>query len=526
MSRRAVTFASNGPESAGVLRYAHADAARLSSVLASPRCNFSVQHLQPGMSPSEIEHAVNQAAQACGEEDTFVVYFSGHGFVNRGSLLLMLDQTSHDRLLTSALHVDSLVRSMRFCNARHKLLILDCCHAGMVLAGSNFKDQVQVDMTKMVSREDAEAASFVALLASDRLERAREFDDLGGSFLTSTICDALEGETMAGDVDGDGAIDLRDLQEWLTFQARERNRDEKEAVPVPFVYGRARGRLFITRDPLDWPIVEFEGANGHKFVPLRLLGEGGKTIWLIGTTPVTNAQFQAYANEDGRCCRITGSSYSRDDQGRWKEGFAPWDDPEFNGPDQPVVCVSLGQAREYAHWLRYRFPEHFKAVVTPPDVWDMAAFGQPYPSFDKRLWLREDIHHKAAAPAPTTDMSRRPNRFGARDLFGNVWEWTSTNFEAQSTIALGVDAGGNWRERNQEIRGGSFLDDLAITRPMLAVGVLEDGIYTAHNDLGFRLAAEVPLSLMPADIQIRAQSAQRRRVHRDRDGGARVPATA
>ncbi|UVK35798.1 SUMF1/EgtB/PvdO family nonheme iron enzyme (plasmid) [Mesorhizobium sp. AR10] len=523
MARYAVTFASNGPATAGSLRYAESDAERFSAALESERCNFSVRRLGKGCTRNGIEDAIDEVAQNCTDADTFVVYFSGHGFIDRAALLLMLDETSAEKPLTSAMHVDSIVRSMRFCKARHKLLILDCCHAGMVFADSRFKDQVEVDMKAMVSREDAEAASFVALLASDRLEKAREFDELGGSFLSATICDALESDTMAGDVDGDGAIDLRDLQEWLTFQARERNRDVEDAVPVPFIYGRERGRLYITRDPTDWPRVEVTGANGHKFVPVRLLEEGGHQIWLIGTTPVTNGQYREFV-KGTRHHQPRGRSFNNDGPDYWIEGFKPWRHPDFSAPEKPVVCVSLQDAMEYASWLSRKNGPRLHITVAPPDIWDMAAFGHPYPSFDKRLWLREDIHHKAKAPSAVDDPSRQPNRYGARDLFGNVWEWTSADFTG-GDIALGVDAAPNWRERNQELRGGGFLDDLGVIRPVLAVGVLEESSYTRHYDLGFRLAALIDLDAMPTEIRARASSALRRSPRRSLEGYG-IPATA
>jgi hypothetical protein len=502
MARYAVIFASNGPTNTGALRYAESDADRLSDALQNPRCNFKVRRLPRGCARGDIEDTINDMAQSCSADDTFLVYFSGHGFIDRGALLLMLDDTSSAKPLTTAMHVDTIVRSLRYCDARHKLLILDCCHAGMVFADSRFKDQLHADLKSVVSQEDAEAASFVTLLASDRLEKAREFDELGGSFMSATICDALESETMDGDVDGDGAIDLRDLQEWLTFQARERNRRVEDAVPVPFIYGRERGRLYITRDPSDWPIVKVEGPNGHTFVPIRMLTDEGDRIWMVGTTPVTNAQYRTFVKHgDGR--PPGGSSLNAEGPDYWIEGFNPWTEPDFLQPDKPVVCVSSEDSRRYARWLNWTFSTEFEYFVTPPDVWDMAAFGHPYPSFDKRLWLRNDIHHKTHAPAAVNDGTRRVNRYGIQDLFGNVWEWTNANL-MDGHIALGVDAAEDWRERNQELRGGGFLDDLGSIRPALAAGVLEDGVRTRHYDLGFRVAALARLRDMPIEIRVRA----------------------
>lgn len=502
MARYAVTFASNGPKGSGELRFAEDDADRLSAALFSSRCDFQVRRLPRGCEPGEIEDVINAVSQSCTADDTFIIYFSGHGFIDRGALLLMLDGTSPAKPLTTAMHVDTIVRSLRYCDAGHKLLILDCCHAGMVFADSRFKSQLQVDLKPVINTEGEDAASFVTLLASDRLEQAREFDDLGGSFMSATISKALESEAMDGDVDGDGAIDLRDLKEWLSFKARERNRTIEDAVPVPFTYGRERGRLYITRDPSDWPIIEIEGANGHKLVPIRMLSEHGDRIWLVGTTPVTNAQYRTFVDH-GAASPPHGYSFDRGGSEYWVDGFMPWEDSNFSDPEKPVVCICAQDARGYVDWLNRQSQSNLEYFVTPPDVWDTAAFGHPYPSFDKRLWLRNDIHHNTDMPAAVDNGTRRPNRYGIQDLFGNVWEWTNSGMKV-ARLFLGIGSGHDWRERNQELRGGGFLDDLGTIRPVLTAGVLENGTKTRHFDLGFRIAALVPLSDMPVEIRVRA----------------------
>ncbi|OQW76218.1 MAG: hypothetical protein BVN33_06150 [Proteobacteria bacterium ST_bin13] len=498
MARYAVTFASNGPKGSGELRFAEDDADRLSAALGSSRCDFKVRRLPRSCKPGEIEDVINEVAQGCTANDTFLVYFSGHGFIDRGALLLMLDGTSPAKPLTTAMHVDSIVRSLRYCDAGHKLLILDCCHAGMVFADSRFKSQLQADLKPVISTDDEDATSFVTLLASDRLEQAREFDDLGGSFMSATISQALESEMMNGDVDGDGAIDLRDLKEWLRLEARERNRTTNGGVPVPFTYGRERGRLYLTRDPSDWPIVEIDGHNGHKLVPIRMLSRDGDHIWLVGTTPVTNAQYRACVI-DQHISPPKGCSFNRVGPEYWVEGFEPWKEPNFSDPSKPVVCVSARQAYSYAIWLNHYSRSSLEYFVTPPEVWDTAAFGHPYPSFDKRLLPRNDIHDKAEMPAAVDDGRRQPNRYGIQDLFGNVWEWTCSR-RMFPAVVLGWPGG----ERSQELRGGGFLDDLGTIMPVLTAGQLEHSTRTRHCDLGFRIAALVPLKAMPNEIRVRA----------------------
>jgi hypothetical protein len=97
-------------------------------------------------------------------------------------------------------------------------------------------------------------------MASDRLDRAREFDNIEGSFLTKAICEAVGSCFSDADYDRDGAISLGDLKLWLTARAEDHNRSEPDApVPIPFVFGRERGRFFFTLAPSEWRIHEIEG---------------------------------------------------------------------------------------------------------------------------------------------------------------------------------------------------------------------------------------------------------------------------
>jgi hypothetical protein len=519
MARRAVVFGSNGPESAGALHYAKSDALRMAAALKQPRCSFEVVEPRNSQNPQEIERCIAESAELCAGDDTFLVYFSGHGFIESAGLLLMLDRTDLNRPLTTALHADSIVRAMRFCPARHKMLILDCCHAGMVFSDSRFKSQPGAKMESFVGGSDKESESFVALMASDRLERAREFDRFEGSFLTKSICEAVGTSFADADQDRDGAIDLGDLKLWLTARARHHNElDSGARVPVPFVFGRERGRIYLTLEPADWRVHEIDGPNQHTFVVLPILAES-KTAWLIGKTPVTNRQYRQFVEATGYREPVGEHFKGRGKTGRWRGPFRPWKKMEFSSPDQPVVCVDFEDANTYARWLR-SFDRTLGITLTPTEVWDFAAFGVPHPSFDRRSWLTGQIHDNSRAPAAVIEAKQRANRFGAIDLFGNVWEWTLGGEMLEARIAL--LAGPSWEMRNQQLRGGSFLDDLGHVNPTLTAAAMRDGVRTKHSDLGFRLAAEIALTGLPADVSGRLTSAPRIRRERSRGHIARA----
>jgi hypothetical protein len=498
MARRAVVLGSNGPNSAEALRFANLDADQIARVLSHPRCGFDVQRPPNTHNPQEIDRFLAHSAELCSGSDTFLVYFSGHGFVEGAALHLMLDETDRRKLLTTVLHADSIVRALRYCQAKHKILILDCCHAGAVFGDGRFKGGSGSKVDTLVSDKGPDAESFVAVMASDRLETAREFDSIGGSFLTKAISYALGQSFRDADFDRDGAIDLGDLKRWLITSAEHHNnKSGNYRVPVPFVFGRERGRIYLTIEPNQGRSLLRPGPNDHSFALLPLMGSYG--VCSIGIAPVTNAQYRRFVDATGYAEPI-GKRYvgSGGDAG-WQGPFRPWDDETFGDPDRPVVCVSWGDARQYAAWLRNQ--DRWQTIdLVRASVWDFAAFGS-YSAFpDQRSWLDQLGHDRLYAPARVTAASQK-NRFGVSDLFGNVWQWTRTEMDEgrDRRAFLTFVPSQAWMQRNQQLRGGSFLDDLNKVEPRIIAGALEDGLDTRHFDLGFRISLDIPLSDLSSD---------------------------
>jgi Sulfatase-modifying factor enzyme 1/Caspase domain len=519
LTRRAIVLGSNGPEQGGPgLKYARLDAQRFRETLGSKRCGFDVELLDPSARAASIRERIYATAEGGRPEDMFVAYFSGHGYPDTDGLWLMLDGSDPEKLLTTAISANEILLAMRRCQAQHKLLVLDCCHAGKIFENSGFKDAAAIPMTQIVSelkQGDKDSTAFVAMMASKHLERARELDELQGGFLTHAISQALGPEFSEADADGDGAIDLGDLRNWVDAKARQYNRGRAkfEKIPIPFTFGRQTGHFYLTREPRVWDPYRIIAADCSDLMLLPLRDDD--RAWCIGRTPVTNAQYKLFVAE--RPWRPpSGRVFVRDphsSQGHWTGPFEPWNDPAFSADDQPVVCVGLLDATAYCQWLTQPSTDHIYCLP-PSGVWNFAAFGRRYPVHDRRAWRQPQIHDRAKAPAGAAGAELRTNMFGVVDLLGNVWEWGPQRHPGAKGVFF----------PSLEIRGGSYVDDLSHDNFILPVSEKTELSHasssyygppsgdwrdyedpTRHSDLGFRIATRVSLHSLPKELVERIQ---------------------
>ena len=240
--RRAFVMGSNGPNGSSQLKYALDDVVRISAALSDPRCGFQVDNPDSDYDIWSIYRDLNNAADLCTVDDTFICYFSGHGRLQNGSLFLLWHKSDADRLNNTALSIARIMESLSHCKAQNKLLILDCCHAGAVVNMPKDGDEIKID--NVVIKPE----NYLILMASDRFEQTREFEELQGGFLTVNICDAISEKLDEADLDGDGRISIFDLKKWLEQRLTPHNEklSEMEQVPVPYLYGQYKGEFFLT----------------------------------------------------------------------------------------------------------------------------------------------------------------------------------------------------------------------------------------------------------------------------------------
>jgi formylglycine-generating enzyme required for sulfatase activity len=142
-------------------------------------------------------------------------------------------------------------------------------------------------------------------------------------------------------------------------------------------------------------------------------------------------------------------------------------------PTEPVAFVSYDQAMAYAHWLAGRLGQ---PVDLPTEQeWEyMARAGVPGGPFPWG-WGDPAVHANFRSAGPLPVGCFPANRFGLRDLAGNVAEWC----RAEPPDAGQASArGGSWADRRPDL--------LHVDRRVLFPREYRDA------DVGFRLVIRAP----------------------------------
>ncbi|OGG48432.1 MAG: hypothetical protein A3F84_14700 [Candidatus Handelsmanbacteria bacterium RIFCSPLOWO2_12_FULL_64_10] len=101
-------------------------------------------------------------------------------------------------------------------------------------------------------------------------------------------------------------------------------------------------------------------------------------------------------------------------------------DSNYNGPQHPVVGVSWEDAKAYCEWAGKRLPTE--------EEWQQACQGRDgreYPwgnGFGSGRANIEGFREGFLQTAPVGSYPNGASPYGAMDMAGNVWEWTSSLF--------------------------------------------------------------------------------------------------
>jgi hypothetical protein len=151
------------------------------------------------------------------------------------------------------------------------------------------------------------------------------------------------------------------------------------------------------------------------------------------------------------------------------------DDPKFkHSMDDPVVMVSLEDAKKYASWAKAQLPTEIQ--------WEKAARftdGRTYPwgnTWNAGLaQVSEDVDGKAGHTSPVSAHDDGKSPFGCRDMVGNVAQWVLDSVkDPPEPVVRGI---------------GWFDSDIPLRPCVSRVAPLASPTY--RKDIGFRLAGPI-----------------------------------
>jgi iron(II)-dependent oxidoreductase len=198
----------------------------------------------------------------------------------------------------------------------------------------------------------------------------------------------------------------------------------------------------------------------------------------IGRVPVTNAEFAAFVADGGyadpRWWSARGWQHRADADLQRPMGWHPdgartrFGIVEELPPGEPVQHVTFFEAEAYAAWAGGRLPteaEWEKAAVWDPVAGRRRRF--PWGSAEPTPDLA-NLGGSALRPAAVGAYPAGASAYGVEQLMGDVWEWTSSDFQPWPGFTPMLYAqysapffGGDYRV----LRGGSWAVGAAILRP-------------------------------------------------------------
>jgi formylglycine-generating enzyme required for sulfatase activity len=196
----------------------------------------------------------------------------------------------------------------------------------------------------------------------------------------------------------------------------------------------------------------------------------------IAKYPVTNAQYQAFIEDDG---------YQKD---RYWAGLAQRSaestPPTWDKPTHPREKVNWYEAIAFTRWLS----EKTGWTITLPTEWQwqwaaIGAKGWTYPYAD--TFDRQKSNTSESDIRKTTPVDRYPqgaSPFGVMDLSGNVWEWCLNEYFVVQNVSLSAN-------KRRVRRGGSWGDGASVARAAFrGSGIPEERV----NFDGFRVVGNPP----------------------------------
>jgi uncharacterized caspase-like protein len=257
------------------LSYSAADCQGLTEALAEATQGFPskepIAHHDYASHPptlAAVRASLEQIVAAAQPQDTILLYFSGHGVLERetGQVVLCLSDTSKDNLLQTGLKLPDVLDLLHQSKVHRQMLWLDACHSGdLTLRGA--KGEVTVEqpelnparqLMELLRQRATQSRGFYALLSCDQKQRSWEFPELKHGLFTYYLMQGLRGEAA----DAQGVIEADGLYKYVYHQTIQYIDRLNHQLRLKNQQKRSRGELDLHPEyPLQTPKRIVEGVG-------------------------------------------------------------------------------------------------------------------------------------------------------------------------------------------------------------------------------------------------------------------------
>jgi len=210
----------------------------------------------------------------------------------------------------------------------------------------------------------------------------------------------------------------------------------------------------------------------------------------VSVAPITRGQFAAFIKQtahdmSGGAYGWTGSKWKKDDKYSWlNPGFKQTD-------DHPVVCVNWHDAQAYIKWLHDQTGAKPYRLLSEAE-WEYCcratSNGPYYTGVDiTKAQANFGRNENGTTPVITELLKYTPNKWGLRDMHGNVWEWCEDNWHKDYN-GDPPDDGSVWQGGDTSLRvarGGSWYD---LPQYLRSANRNRSQPVNRYSGIGFRLA--------------------------------------
>lgn len=228
------------------LKYCVDDAERLQASLT----RLGYDTVLPQGNKSSVQAAFESMVDDAAQTDTLLLYFSGHGLLERGKLWFLLANDA--TRLANKININECLEAFSNCRASNKLVILDCCHA------TQGTEDLQIDLSEQ----------YLVLAASARLEKSQEIEALGAGFFTYSLCQTLGGPSE-DTTNSERGISVQQLYKWMVDKAKKHNGANEGQVPIPKLLGTHVDFVISTQKSVEAPSTQEANSGAQHLLAIE-----------------------------------------------------------------------------------------------------------------------------------------------------------------------------------------------------------------------------------------------------------------